>query len=294
MMRGEKAGGHGERCVAVGTLDMAIWDAAAKIAGQPLHRFLAAHLGAAPPAATIRAYAGDGYRYPHDDIQRLSDEIKTFTDLGFTHAKIKIGVDDLATDLRRIEAAASQLTNSSHLAVDAMNIYSPDAALKAARALGPHGLWWFEDACDPLDFETLSRISATYSGPLASGETLFSRAEACLLDRYGGLRRGQDILLFDPVHCYGLTHYIEIIRELTQQGWPRASFWPHGGHLFGLHIVAAIGLGGAEINPLAFAPFRGVAPGMTITNGHASLPQTPGIGFELHNEAWAAFKSLAA
>ena len=34
MMRGEKAGGHGERCVAVGTLDMAIWDAAAKIAGR--------------------------------------------------------------------------------------------------------------------------------------------------------------------------------------------------------------------------------------------------------------------
>jgi L-alanine-DL-glutamate epimerase-like enolase superfamily enzyme len=29
MMTGEKSGGHGERCVAVGTLDMAIWDAAA-------------------------------------------------------------------------------------------------------------------------------------------------------------------------------------------------------------------------------------------------------------------------
>ena len=36
MMAGEKPGGHGERCVAVGTLDMAIWDAAAKIADLPL------------------------------------------------------------------------------------------------------------------------------------------------------------------------------------------------------------------------------------------------------------------
>ena len=44
MMKGEKPGGHGERCVAVGTLDMAIWDASAKIAGVPLFRFLAAKL----------------------------------------------------------------------------------------------------------------------------------------------------------------------------------------------------------------------------------------------------------
>ena len=45
MMAGEKRGGHGERCVAVGTLDMALWDAAAKIAGLPLHRFLAGRFG---------------------------------------------------------------------------------------------------------------------------------------------------------------------------------------------------------------------------------------------------------
>lgn len=45
MMTGEKPGGHGERCVAVGALDMAIWDAAAKIAGLPLYRFLSDKLG---------------------------------------------------------------------------------------------------------------------------------------------------------------------------------------------------------------------------------------------------------
>src|SRR5947208_9869785 len=41
MMSNEKPGGHGERSVAVGTLDMAIWDATAKIAGKPLFRLLA-------------------------------------------------------------------------------------------------------------------------------------------------------------------------------------------------------------------------------------------------------------
>src|SRR3981081_2489556 len=84
MMTGEKPGGHGERCVAVGALDMAMWDAAAQIAGLPLHRFLAHRLGqiAAP---RVRVYAGGGYLYPHDDIARLSDEVRAFVDMGFTH-----------------------------------------------------------------------------------------------------------------------------------------------------------------------------------------------------------------
>src|SRR4029078_1334548 len=40
MMTNEKPGGHGERSVAVGTIDMAVWDAVAKIAGKPLFRLL--------------------------------------------------------------------------------------------------------------------------------------------------------------------------------------------------------------------------------------------------------------
>ena len=36
VMRNEKPGGHGERSVAVGVLDMAVWDAVAKIAGERL------------------------------------------------------------------------------------------------------------------------------------------------------------------------------------------------------------------------------------------------------------------
>jgi D(-)-tartrate dehydratase len=41
MMMNERPGGHGERSVAVGTIDMAVWDAVAKIEGKPLFRLLA-------------------------------------------------------------------------------------------------------------------------------------------------------------------------------------------------------------------------------------------------------------
>jgi D(-)-tartrate dehydratase len=292
MMKGEKPGGHGERCVAVGTLDMAIWDAAAKIADQPLHQFMAGHLGNRAAPSRVRVYASGGYYYPQDDIARLSDEIRSFADLGFTHAKIKIGGEGLDQDRRRIDAAAAQLSGPSHLAFDAMNSYDRASALSAARALAPAGLWWFEDVCDPLDFETQSLVAAAYQRPIAAGEALFSVAEAKLLDRHGGLRRPQDILLFDPVHCYGLTHYIQIVDCLIGRGWPREAFWPHGGHLFCLHLAAALGLAGAEINPSGFRPFRGVASGMDIIDGFVDLPQAPGIGFEQHDEAWQEFRML--
>jgi D(-)-tartrate dehydratase len=293
MMTGEKPGGHGERCVAVGALDMALWDAAAKIAGLPLHQFLAGRLGRDVTASQVPVYASGGYRYPDNDIAGLSQEIRYFADLGFTHAKIKIGGGaSLDDDLRRIDAAAAQLDGSGHLAVDAMNSCDPGTALAAATALARFGLWWFEDICDPLDFETHARVAARYDPPIAAGEALFSAAEAALLDRYGGLRRDRDILLFDPVHCYGLPGYLRIIDTLTGAGWPRSAFWPHGGHLFSHHLVAALGLGGAELNPLAFHPFHGPPPALAVNAGRIRLPDVPGVGFELSNDAWQAFRSL--
>src|SRR3954464_9639805 len=49
MMINEKPGGHGERSVAVGTIDMAVWDPTAKIAGKPLYQLLAERYGNGTP-----------------------------------------------------------------------------------------------------------------------------------------------------------------------------------------------------------------------------------------------------
>ncbi|HZB94064.1 MAG TPA: enolase C-terminal domain-like protein [Stellaceae bacterium] len=155
-----------------------------------------------------------------------------------------------------------------------------DAALAAAAALAPLGLWWFEDICDPLDFATLEAVAARYAPPIAAGEALFSAAEAKLLDRHGGLRRERDVLLFDPVHCYGVPGYVAILAALEARQWPRRAFWPHGGHLFALHLAAALGLGGVEVNPLSFQPFGGHGDAMRIEDGCATPPELPGIGFE--------------
>jgi L-alanine-DL-glutamate epimerase-like enolase superfamily enzyme len=291
MMKGEKPGGHGERCVAVGTLDMALWDLAAKIADVPLYRHIAAH-GPETPITTVRAYAGGGYYYPHDDVERLVDEARRVRDLGYTHLKLKIGSAPLAQDLKRIEAVSRIMPDSRNVAVDAMNSYGREAALEAAAALAPSKLWWFEDICDPLDFATLSEVVRSYDGAVAAGEALFSVAEAKLLAAHGGLRKDKDILLFDPAHCYGLPGYLQIVREFEARGWERESFWPHGGHLFSLHVAQGLGLGGTEVNPLCFQPFGGLTDDASILEGRVAAPELPGIGFEARAATQRAFADL--
>ena len=106
--------------------------------------------------------------------------------------------------------------------------------------LSGYGLWWFEDICDPLDFETLADVAASYPSPIAAGEALFSLPEApagaAWRPASGSRRAG-----VRSAHCYGLTAYVRIVEEFLARGWPARAFWPHGGHLFGLHVAAGLG-----------------------------------------------------
>ena len=104
VMNNEKPGGHGERSVAVGALDMAIHDVVAKVAGVPLHRWLADRYGTGPPEESVFVYAAGGYYYPGKTIEALKEEIGGYLDLGYTVVKMKVGRASLAEDLRRLEA----------------------------------------------------------------------------------------------------------------------------------------------------------------------------------------------
>ncbi len=130
LMRNEKPGGHGERSVAVGVLDMAIWDLVAKLAEQPLYRLLAERFNEGAGDETVAVYAAGGYYLPGKDEKALVEELKGYLDLGYRATKIKIGAAPLAEDLRRIEAALDLLGgDGSRLAVDANGRFDLDAAI---------------------------------------------------------------------------------------------------------------------------------------------------------------------
>jgi D(-)-tartrate dehydratase len=291
MMRNEKPGGHGDRAIAVATLDMAIWDAAAKIADEPLHSFLAPRYGIAEPPSRIPVYVGGGYYGAGRDHSTLQDEIRRYLDDGFTVVKIKIAGAPLDEDLRRIDSLL-EILPAGQLAVDANGHLRVAEALEYANVLQPYGLRWFEEPGYPLDYHLQAEIAQAYDGPLAAGECLLSSWDAANLIRFGGLRRDRDILQFDCALSYGICEYIRTIGVMEELGWSRGSLYPHGGHLLSLHITAGLGLGGTEAYPYTHQPVGGFTDGLQVSGGYVDLPQLPGLGFEGKQNLYDVFRSM--
>src|SRR5215210_4670697 len=91
LMTGEKPGGHGERSVAVGVIDMAVWDVVAKIEGKPLYRVLADRYRDGEVDDRVWVYAAGGYYGPGKDLQVLQAEMRGYLALGYMTVKMKIG-----------------------------------------------------------------------------------------------------------------------------------------------------------------------------------------------------------
>lgn len=281
VMRNEKPGGHGERSVAVGVVDMALHDLAAKVAGVPLHRWIADHYGDGGSDESVFVYAAGGYYAPGKTLGDLQDEMRGFLDAGYEVVKMKIGGADLAEDLRRIEAVIAVLDgDGSRLAVDVNGRFDLDTALAYGRAIDPYGLFWYEEVGDPLDYRLNATLAEHYRGPIATGENLFSLQDARNLVRYGGLRPDRDWIQVDPALSYGLVEYVRIQDMLAQHGWSSRRCIPHGGHQFSLHIAAALRLGGNESYPGEFQPTGGFADDAVVEGGRVRLDDRPGIGFE--------------
>lgn len=300
MMKNEKPGGHGDRSVAVGVLDMALWDAAAKLAGVPLWKLLADRYNQGRADEQAWVYAAGGYYQPGKDVEALVEEMKRYLGLGYSVVKMKIGGspgmglrEALLLDLQRIEAVLKLLDGAGHrLCVDVNGRFGLHAALSYGAAIQGFGLRWYEEPLDPLDYSTHATLAEHYAPPLATGENLFSMLDARNLIRHGGLRPDRDVLQFDPALSYGLVEYLRTLEMLREHGWSPRRCVPHGGHQFALNIAVGLGLGGNESYPEVFAPFGGFADSTPVENSRIRMPDIPGIGFEAKSDLHAVLRDL--
>src|SRR5947208_1368398 len=293
MYKNEKPGGHGERSVAIGTIDMAVWDCVAKIEGKPLFALLAERYGDGKPNRRVFVYAAGGYYYPGQNYDALKDEMRSYIDRGYTVVKKKIGGAPLDEDLRRIDAVLSVLADGQKLCVDANGRFDLDTAIAYAKALSAYDLFWYEEPGDPLDFELQAALRNYYAKPMATGENLFSMQDARNLIRYGGMRPDRDWLQFDCALSYGLVEYLRTLKMLRQHGWSPSRCIPHGGHQMSLNIAAGLALGGNESYPDLFQPFGGFPDGVKVENSYITMPDLPGIGFEGKSDLYSVMKALA-
>nr|WP_315232178.1 mandelate racemase/muconate lactonizing enzyme family protein [uncultured Albidiferax sp.] len=294
MMSNEKPGGHGERSVAVGTIDMAVWDAVAKIADKPLYQLLAERYGNGTANRKVFVYAAGGYYWPGQGIAGLEREMRSYLDRGYSVVKKKIGGASLAEDCQRIEAVLKLLGPGQKLAVDANGRFDLKTAVSYAKALSQYDLFWYEEAGDPLDYALQAELAQHYAGPMATGENLFSMQDARNLIRYGGMRPDRDWLQFDCALSYGLVEYLRTLDMLKENGWSPSRCIPHGGHQMSLMIAAGLGLGGNESYPDLFQPYGGFPDGVKVDNGYVTLPELPGIGFEGKADLYQEMQQLAS
>lgn len=292
MMSNEKPGGHGDRAVAAAALDMAVWDAVAKVAGQPLWRLLAERYNGGAYDDKVLVYPGGGYYYPGKGLEQLKDEMRGYRDQGYQVVKMKIGGADLAADVERIEAVLEVVGDGQCLAVDANGRFDLETAIAYAETISRYDLFWYEEPGDPLDYGLNAALAERYPGSIATGENLFSLQELSNLVRYGGMRPERDWIQLDPALAYGLTEYLRCLDMLDGHGWPRRRLIPHGGHQLALNVAAGLQLGGAESYPLVFQPFGGFADDIPIEGGYTRPHDTPGIGVELKAAMYKELKAL--
>jgi D(-)-tartrate dehydratase len=293
MMQREKPGGHTERSIAIGTIEVACWDAVAKIEDKPLHRVLGERYNSGRVMDKVRCYVGGGWYHAGKGSKELQDEIRRRLDEGYTTMKIKVGGAPVPQDCERVEAALEIVGDGQRLAVDANGAFGRERALAYAQALEPYGLRWFEEPTDPLDYALLAEVTARYAPPIGTGENLFSTQDIENLVRFGGLRPDRDILQIDVPQSYGITQFSRTLSMLDRHDWGRSSIFPHGGNQMTLHIVGGFGLGGCEAYPDVFGPFAGFADDAKVDDGWLKLPERPGIGFEAQNALYALMKAIA-
>jgi L-alanine-DL-glutamate epimerase-like enolase superfamily enzyme len=274
-MANEKPGGHGERPGAVALLEAAAWDLRAKMQRLPLWSSISQYYGVSAARAEIAVYATCGH-FRTDDV--LSDEVRRAVDAGYRCVKIKVA-GEVEQDLRRLERAAAALDPGALWAVDANCALAPSSAEAWFDAMAPFKLAWIEEPAPPLDFELNRKYAVMTPAPLATGENLFSFDDARNLLRYGGLRPERDFVQVDPLLSYGVHEYVRIL-ELFK-GWKRSQFLPHAGHLFAAHCVAGFALGMAEAAPDATLPYGGYWDGVRVAAGRVTIPDAPGVGYEL-------------
>jgi D(-)-tartrate dehydratase len=285
----EKAGGHAERSMAIGTLEIALWDVVAKIEGQPLYRVLADRFApAATVASSVATYAAGGFYGAADPVASVRAEVGKWRELGFIDVKIKGG--DAQIDPQRIEGALAVMDGRGRLALDLSCAFDAAGAVDYARLVKPYDPWWIEEPCDPLDDQGYRAVS--HEGvQVAGGENLFAAQEFDSFLTHARLP-GPVVLMPDPPFVYGLTGLVQTMAVADRHAVPRAAILPHGGNMMSLHAVAGLSLGAVEAYPGQFGVFGGFSDEVKVREGRATLPESPGIGFEEQPALYALFQSM--
>ncbi len=268
--RGDWVGPGGLLHCAVAPLDIALWDAAGKVLGQPLYRLLGGYRD------RLTAYASDGLWY-NLSLDALAVSAERHVAQGFQALKLRLGGEANAdAEAERVRIVRQAVGSEVKILVDGTETWDRPQALQTGRALQAEGIAWLEDPIHHQDLSGLSQLTATLEVPVAGGEHLYQlRAFRDLLQN-----RAVNIAIIDLARIGGITPWRKVA-ALTQ-----AYETPVCGHVvpeIHIHLLAAVPNSlMVEYVPRSAAILREMP---ALEAGHMLAPQAPGLGLELDEAA---------
>lgn len=230
---------------------------------------------------SVPVYASGGYYYDGKTLDDLAAEYAGFVESGYLAVKLKVGGLSVKGDIERVSAVRSVIGPDIGLAVDANRAWNLATATKFIRMAEPYNLAWVEEPLDQSDIAGAAQLRAKIDVPVASGEGTRGRFECRDMIDGGAV----DIIQPDCENCGGLSEWMKIAAYASVH---HLAISPHGTHLLGAHAVAAAANATTVEGLEELFPWRReVIEPWPLVNGELQLPQTPGLGIVLNQEAVA-------
>lgn len=259
-------GAQGLVGMALAAIDMALWDALARVHGVPLVRLLG---GVEKP---VRCYGAVGYDGPANSARNA----ERWVDRGFTAIKAKIGYPAIEDDVAVVRALRSAVGPDVKIMVDYNQCLTPTEAVARLRRMDDEGLTWVEEPTLAHDFAGHARIAREARTPVQCGENWWGTLDL----RHAVEAGASDLIMLDAMKIGGVTGWIRSAALAHAHGLPVSShLWPQvSAHLLCCTPTADWLEFADWWNPILAEPPR-------IEEGKAILGDAPGSGVDWEEDA---------
>lgn len=263
--------------LALGAIDVALWDLRSKLAKKPLWQYL----GGAT-SETIEAYNTD-IGWLSIPIDQLIDQAKEAVEVqGFKRLKIKVGQSIVSKDVKRFEALRNALGSDINIAVDANGKWDLGSAKRFCSLAAPMDVYWLEEPLWFDDVEAHAELASSVDVPIALGEQIYNAEGFASFVGANAMAYAQP----DVTRLAGITEFLQVA-ELCQAN--RVPVAAHVGDMGQVHVHLAFHH--AATTMLEYIPWIKhcfVEP-IKVVDGCYVRPEEPGAGTTLLPSAFEEF-----
>jgi L-alanine-DL-glutamate epimerase-like enolase superfamily enzyme len=252
--------------LALGAIDLALWDLKAKAADAPLW-----HLLGGSAEKRIEAYNTDGgwLNWPLETL--ITDCRRMVNEEGYRAVKIKVGSLTAREDVRRVGAVREALGPDVAIMVDANGRWTLPRAIQAVGQLAEFDLTWIEEPVSFDDVESHRRLAESVPVPVAMGEQLYLAAQFRDFIRADAVHYVQP----DVVRLAGITEWWQVADLAHMNELPVV---PHVGDMGQVHLHLCLAHPACSL--LEYIPWlrEWMADPVQVEHGFYVPPRAPGAG----------------